>query len=218
MRSTRIVLSRVFLSLAIALSCATMAHAADQGSGHRYKWKDADGQVHYSDILTPEALQVGYDVISLQGVLIKHVDRAKTPEELKADEAAALAAATAKREADRQAMADQQTLAAYATEKDLRTAHQAQLDMIDQSIHANETSLASQEKSLTDVLARAAALDRDGKPVPATLQSQIDVLRKNIDRQKAYIGVKKKEKDDTQQKFTVELDHYRELRSKRERT
>jgi Domain of unknown function (DUF4124) len=194
----------------------TAAHAVDRSGGHRYKWTDAQGLVHYSDNLTQDALMVGYDVINQQGVIVKHVDRAKTPEEIKAAEATAAAAAIAKREADHQAQADQQTLAAYSSERELRTAQQSQLDMIDQNIHATDISLANQEKSLTEVLGHAASLDRNGKPVPATLQSQIDALRKNIDQQKAYIVKKKKEKEDTQKAFTAELDHYRELRSKRD--
>lgn len=204
------------LSIAMVLCGVMTAHAADRGGGHRYKWTDAEGLVHYSDNLTQEALTVGYDVINQQGVIVKHVDRARTPEEIKTAEAAAAAQAVAKREADRQAQADQQILAAYSSERELRSAQQAQLDMIDQNVHATEISLANQEKSLTEALAHAASLDRNGKPVPASLQSQIDSLRKNIDQQKAYIIKKKQEKEETQKVFTVELDHYRELRSKRD--
>lgn len=201
------------LAVAAAL-CFSASVFAAENTGHRYKWKDPDGQVHYSDNLPQEALQVGYDVINLQGVIVKHVDRAKTPEELKADEIASAQKAAAKRDADRQAQADQQILAAYSSERELRSAHQAQLDMIDQNIRATEISLGNQEKALTETLAHAASLDRNGKPVPATLQSQIDALRKNIDNQKGYIERKKKEKEETSKVFTAELDHYRELRSK----
>ncbi|HEX6834151.1 MAG TPA: DUF4124 domain-containing protein [Rudaea sp.] len=206
--------TRILLSAA-ALAFIGTAAAADS-SGHRYKWKDPEGLVHYSDNLPSEALQVGYDVINPQGVIVKHVDRAKTPEELKAADEAAKQAALAKQEAEQQSKADQQMLAAYTTEKELRTAQQAQLDMIDQSIRATEISLGNQEKSLHEVLDHAASLDRSGKPVPATLQSQIESLKKKIDDQKSFIARKQKEKNDTSAKFTAELDHYRDIRSRRD--
>lgn len=202
------------LCLAAAITLAGSAVAIE--AGHRYKWKDAEGLVHYSDNLPSEALQVGYDVINPQGLIVKHVDRAKTPEELKAADEAAKKAAIARQEAEQQAKADQQMLAAYTSEKDLRTAQQAQLDMIDQSIKATQISLGNQEKSLREVLDHAASLDRNGKPVPASLQSQIESLKRNIDDQKAFVARKQKEKEDTSTKFTIELDHYREIRARRD--
>ena len=187
--------------------------AAETGIHNRYKWKDAQGNLHYDDALPTAALQFGYDVVNAQGIVVKHVDRAKTAEELKADEAAAAQKAAQNRAAEEQATRDQQVLAAYPNERELVSSQQAQLDMLDQNILATELSLQSQEKSLTDNLSHAAELDRNGKPVPATLQSQIEALRQNIERQKAYIGSKQQEKADNVKKFETELTHYREVRA-----
>lgn len=202
--------------LAIALFAASMASAFAAGpanAGHnRYKWKDAQGNLHFDDVLPPEAMQVGYDIVNVNGLVIKHVERLRTPEEIKADEAAAVRKATDKRIADEQAKADQQTLAAYPTEADLVDGQKAQLAMLDQNIHATEISLQSQEKSLTEMLSHAAELDRNGKPVPATLQNQIDTLRRNIEQQKAYIASKGQEKIDAVKRFEGELERYRRLR------
>lgn len=205
------------LFVASALFAALMANAFAAGPGNpehdRYKWKDAQGNVHFDDVLPPEAMQVGYDVVNVNGLIIKHVERLRTPEEIKADEAVAVRKANDKRVADEQAKADQQTLAAYPTEADLVEGQKAQLAMLDQNIHATEISLQSQEKSLTEMLSHAAELDRNGKPVPATLQSQIDTLRRNIEQQKAYIASKGQEKVDAVKRFEGELARYRRLRA-----
>ncbi len=119
-----------------------------------------------------------------------------------------------KRVADAQAKSDQQVLAAYPNERELVSSQQAQLDMMDQNIHSTEISLQSQEKSLTEMLSHAADLDRNGKPVPATLQSQIESLRRNIERQKNYISSKQQEKVDTSKRFVDELAHYRQLQER----
>jgi hypothetical protein len=190
--------------------------SAETGVHNRYKWKDAQGNLHYDDALPTAALQFGYDVVNAQGIVVKHVERTRTAEEMKADEAAAAQKAAQNRAAEEQAARDQQVLAAYPNERELVNSQQAQLDMLDQNILATELSLQSQEKSLTDNLSHAAELDRNGKPVPAALQSQIEALRQNIEKQKAYIASKQQEKADSVKKFEVELMHYREVRAKNE--
>jgi hypothetical protein len=202
-----------FLFAAIALVIALTA-TAQEDKRNRYKWKDGQGNLHYDDALPTEALQFGYDVVNGHGLVVKHVERARTTEEMKADEATAAQKAAQNRAADEQAARDQQVLAAYPNERELVSSQQAQLDMLDQNILATELSLQSQEKSLTDNLSHAAELDRNGKPVPATLQSQIESLRQNIERQKAYISGKQQEKTDNVKKFEAELTHYREVRAK----
>jgi hypothetical protein len=203
-----------FLFAALVLSTSFLA-SAQQGDRHnRYKWKDGQGNLHYDDALPTEALQFGYDLVNSNGLVVKHVERARTAEELKADEAVAAQKSAQNRAADEQAARDQQVLAAYPNERELISSQQAQLDMLDQNILATELSLQSQEKSLTENLSHAAELDRNGKPVPVTLQSQIEALRQNIERQKAYILGKQKEKADNIKKFDTDLTHYRDVRAK----
>jgi len=199
--------------LTCALCLANMwAHAEDER--HRYKWKDAQGNLHYDDALPVEALQFGYDVVNKNGMLVKHVDRAKTPEEIKADKEAAAKVASEKKVAEEQAQHDQQMLAAYPNEQDLMHAQQGQLDSLDQEAHATQVSLDSQEKSLTDMLGRAADLERTGKAVPPFLSAQIETQRNVVAKQKDYIANKQKEHADTVRRFADELAHYRELRAK----
>jgi hypothetical protein len=193
---------------------ATAFAAPPTGEHNRYKWKDTEGNVHFDDVLPEEAMKVGYDVVNSYGLVIKHVERLKTAEEIKAAEQEAARNAAAKQVADEQAKADQQTLAAYPTENELIETQNAQLAMLDQNILATEISLQNQEKSLAEILSHAADLDRTGKPVPAALQSQIDVLRRNIEKQKQYIAAKTQDKADASKKNTAELARYRELRAR----
>jgi len=199
--------------ITLALGIAAQA-AAESGVHNRYKWKDAQGNLHFDDSLPTEALLLGYDVVNEQGIVVKHVNRAKTDEETKADDAAEAQQVAQKHANEEQEKSDQQIIAAYPNEHELVSAQHAQLDMMDQNIHATEISLQSQEKSLTEILSHAGDLERNGKPVPATLQSQIESLRQNIEIQKTYITNKEKEKSDIAKKFGDELAHYRELRER----
>jgi hypothetical protein len=205
-----------FLFATLVLGVTSVASAQGVDKHNRYKWKDGQGNLHYDDALPTEALQFGYDVVNGNGLVVKHVERTRTSEERKADEAAAAQKAAQNRAAEEQATRDQQVLSAYPNERELVSSQQAQLDMLDQNVFATELSLQSQEKSLTDNLKHAAELDRNGKPVPATLQSQIEALRQNIERQKAYIAGKQQEKADNIKRFETELAHYREVHAKAE--
>ena len=202
------------LFAALALGIAFVATAQQANKHNRYKWKDAQGNLHYDDALPTEALQFGYDVVNSQGLAVKHVERAKTAVEMKADQETAERQAEQKHATEEQATRDQQQLAAYPDARDLVSAQQAQLDTIDQNIRTTQISLNSQEKSLTDQLTNAANLERNGKPVPAVQQQQIDTLRRNIENQKAYIARKQQEKTDVAKKFEADLTHYRELHAK----
>jgi hypothetical protein len=201
-------------ALALALTLAAMTLSAASAGHVQYKWKDTAGNLHFADILPAEALQLGYDVVDAQGRVIKHVDRPRTPEELKSDEAQKAQTEATKRETEERAKHDQQILAAYPHEQELVNAQESQLQMIDQNIQSTELSLTSQEKSLAIMLNHAASLDRSGKPVPADLRKQIDSLRKNIEMQKAYIVRRQKEKSEAAQKSAADLAHYRELQER----
>lgn len=205
---------RKFTVAVVLLICAAAAHAQETKTRTHYKWKDGQGNLHYDDALPDAALQFGYDVVNSNGMVVKHVDRAKTAEEQKADKEAAAKAAAEKRIADEQAQHDQQLLAAYSTEQDLAHAQQGQIDSLDQEMHATQVSLDSQEKSLTDMLNRAADLERSGKPVPADLSRRIETQRGVVAKQKEYIAAKQKERDEATQRFADELAHYRDLRAK----
>jgi len=149
----------IVLLAALGLTASVCSFAQSNVTEHnRYKWKDGQGNLHYDDSLPEAALKFGYDVVNKDGMVVKHVDRVRTPEEQAADKLAADKAAAAKKAAEEQSQHDQQILAAYPNEEDLARNQQGQIDSLDQEVHATQLSLDSQEKSLTDMLGRAADL------------------------------------------------------------
>ena len=210
MRSITANIAALLLTFAAGSACL----AAPSSHHKQYRWQDASGNMHYSDTLTTDAIQSGYDVINDKGVVLKHVDRARTEEERVAAAAAAEADAAAKREADRQAEADRRLLAAFPTEKDLVKARQAQVDSLEQSIVAATNSLNSQEQALSDNLGHAAAVERSGKKVPDDLKKQIETLRKSAESLRHYIERRQKEKVEAAKKLETDVAQYREARER----
>lgn len=205
---------RCALVAVLAILFACPARADGPGAGHnRFKWTDANGSLHYSDALPPEAVKFGYEVVSAQGVVIKHVDRAKTSEEKLAAKAELAKAQAARETADARERGDQQMLAAYPTENDLKRAQHQQSEMMDQNLASARVSLQSQEKSLAEMLGHAADLDSSGKPVPPALAKRISDMRKQVEDQRSYITRKEAERDQAVTQFDEQLAHYRVLKT-----
>lgn len=197
----------------ITLASALMASAAAAGSV-RYKWRDTGGALHYSDSLPADANVLGYDIVNAQGILIKRVAPAMSPDQRAAARLEAAAAVSAKGEADRQGRDDQQLLAANPTEADLLASQQQQIEMIDLQVKSLETALQSLERNLTDLLGRAAENEREGKPVSAKLNAQIADVRAKINGQHKQLSQQQTAREKTTQGFSAELEHYRELRER----
>lgn len=201
-------------ALALTVAAGTACFAATASHHKQYRWQDGSGNMHYSDTLTADALLSGYDVINDKGVVLKHVERARTEEERAAAESAAAAELAAKREAERQAEADRRLLAAFPAEKDLVRARQAQIDSIEQSIVSATNSLNSQEQALSDHLANAAALERSNKKVPDNLKKQIESLRKSAESLRHYIERRQTEKVEATKKLETDVVDYRAARDR----
>lgn len=198
-------------SFAALLCVAAGAGARDITPTTHYRWHDAQGGLHYSDSIPPDAVRFGYDIVNDDGLLVRHIEREKTPEERAAAAAVAARAAAAKRAASQQALADQQLLAAYSNEAELREAHKGRLAQMQQNINTTQSNLRSQEQSLADLLAHAAELERTGKPVPVGLRKRLADQRKNVADERNEIARLQSERKATAAKQAAELQRYRTL-------
>ena len=179
-----------------------LAQGAEQT---RYRWVDDQGHKHLSDEVPADAARFGYDVLNSYGRVIRHVDGAKTPEEL----AAAKAQAKIAQEAREQRRADEQLLVTYPTEKDLVQSQQTQLDMTEQRIESTRINMKSQLESLAGLLDQAGQQQQQGKPVPPYLQQQIDKQREVIRGQREWIDKTTTELETTRKEAADTLKRYR---------
>lgn len=198
-------------SFAALLCVAAAAAAGDTTPTTHYRWHDAQGGLHYSDSIPPDAVHLGYDIVDDNGLLVRHVDREKTPAERAAEQAEAARAAAAKRAADSQALADRQLLAAFPNEAELREAHQAKLAQMQQTINTTQQNLRSQEQNLAELLAHAADLERSGKPVPAELRKRLADQRQSVADERNDVAHLQSQREATAKQLDAELQRYRML-------
>ncbi len=128
-----------------------------------YRWTAPNGDLHYSDNMPSSQAERGYDLINpLTGDVLKHFDRAKTPQEIAAEAAAKQARIAAIKAQEEQARKDQALLDLYSSTDDLIRARKQRLVELDALINQAQDALKrTQERMLSTHSSEALAAQRD---------------------------------------------------------
>lgn len=201
------------LPIIVTILTATQLAFAQSRSHLRYQWQDAQGLTHYSDSLNAEAMKLGYSVINDQGIVVSRVARPLTPEERAAADKLAQQQAEQQRVARRLAAAEAQMLSAYPDEASYHAFQQQQLSALDGQIRTTRTSLRSQEKSLADLLGRAAEIERAKETVPKFLTDDIARQRAVVTGQRNTLALQQTSREALVKKQAAALARYRALKA-----
>lgn len=182
---TIVLSSLLFCCLAVPASAAKL-----------YKWVDEDGKVFYSDKVPPEHKDRERHQLNSQGIVVDTVDRALTPEELAAEKARIKAEQEAQKQAEEQRRADEVLLRSYASEEDIIRSREQKLEAVRRTMDVTKATIESQNRTLADMIKRAADLERAGQEVSPALRSSIDVMREQIDSQEQTIAAKEREMEE----------------------
>lgn len=202
------------LPLALVLCVATTQALAQKSDHNRYKWRDANGNLHYSDSLPAGAARFGYEIVNPQGIVIRRVEREKTAAELAAAKVVAAREKAEREAAEARERADEQLLSNYPEEEDLQRAHTQRIEMLDQQVNAARISLRNQEQTLAQLLGNAADAERAGKTLSRREVGQIAGMRRQVDAQRAMVERREAERNDAAVRFTGEMERYRELKAR----
>ena len=194
------------LMLLPALLCATSAF------GERtFKWIDNDGHVHYGNRVPPEYSKQERKVINERGRTIQVYDAAKTPEQRQHERALAKTAASEKVIAEKQAVRDRSLLATYSSEQDMLSAKDGKVASVDALLQLTSSRIESMNARQLVLTEEAATYERSGKALPASLESQLNNLRKQIIVNEAFIKEKEQERADIHVTFDADIERYIEL-------
>lgn len=198
---------RIALTSLIGLALLPMSADAQR----LYKWVDEEGNVTYSDQVPPSESDLAREELNKQGLAVNRVERAMTAEERAERDALLAAQAITERENEEQSRRDHVLLGSYPTEADLERAYTERFDLVTQAIEGARMSLASQEKSLSELLAHAAQLEQTGKSVPAAQQASIETARRQTEEQRGFLKRRHDEQTSLQREFDEVLQRYRSL-------
>jgi uncharacterized protein YoxC len=165
-----------FSSLAIVF--ALMSVAGTSASAQLYKWTDANGKVHYSDSVPPEANDAARKEIRPDGTVRKNIDRAPTAEERRMAAEKAEYEKKARAVTDERERKDKALLATYANLGDFDRVRDRALAAMDSEVEAFTKQAAS-------ATARRAELQKDidaaGKKGPSVkLANEVADVEKQL--------------------------------------
>ena len=176
-----------------------------------YKWEDENGVIHYGD-KPPKDSQKGHTTLNDQGLTVDSLDRAKTVEELAAEELAK-EEARKKHQAEMEARhRDNVLLKTFTTERDLLLTRDDRLAAIDSAILLSERRIRSWSEKLSQVESRIDQFEAEDE-VPQQLKEEREKLERNIANSDAYMQDKMEERERTAQQFKEDLARYRELKT-----
>ena len=179
-----------------------------------YKWVDAEGQVHYSNRLPPEAVKHRREVINEQGRTVK-VYRAPLTAEEKLEEERLKELEKKRLElAEKRAIHDRSLLATYSNTDDMYVAMQGKLGAVESLIKLTNSRINSLQNRLLELTEEAASYERSGRQLPDNLQRQISNLRDQIDQNKAFVEDKNLEMEDIRLQSEADIRRFKELTTK----
>lgn len=202
----------VLIFTVAALLASALAQAQVKGNV-RYKWHDGENLLHFSDSLTSETMKYGYDVVNDQGLIIQHVPRQLTADErVAANKVAAQETIKQRIELDR-INSESQMMTAYPDEASYRAFQQRGLDTIDQQMHTTNLNMRTQEKALTDLLARAADLERTKETVPPSIVDGIATQRVVVTTQRTTLQRQQAARAQLVLEQSDQLTRYRQIKA-----
>lgn len=183
------------------------------GSMRMYKWVDEQGKVHYGDKVPPEYAKQERKILNDQGVQVKTIEAAKTPEQLAEEARLAEQRKEQERVAAEQAAHDRMLLATFTTEDDMVMTRDGKIAAVDGVLRVTRDRIEKIEAHLGELTGEAAELERAGKPIPEALHGEILGARGQIQRYVDYIATKRREQEDIRAQFEADIRRFRELKA-----
>jgi len=192
-----------------ALCLILVSHSAQTQNFYRYK--NAEGAVEIKDKITKEMEFTGYDVISITGKLIKHVEPTRTLAELDADRLKKIEERNKKIEFQQQIRRDADLLRQFTSIGDIIRNRDSQLLALEQRIRIQHSKEDLLNLQLEDQQQQAATYERLGKTVTKAVQKDIQGSQDQIANNTLNTDILEKEKIRVEKSFERDIVRYKEL-------
>lgn len=195
--------SRILLCCLI-LSASLVNHAHADAI---YKWQDADGVIHYGNVMPPQAAGRPVTTFDKRGLVIQKTGPAPTAEQRQQEEAQQASQAKQQRDLMEQKRHDSALLNTYSSANEIDIARRDNLQQIQQVITGIEAQMQPLLKKRQDMLDR-----NDNQPPTAGLQAErYQANEQRIQDLSGQLDNKKQELSATQARFDADKQRYIEL-------
>ncbi|MEM7251598.1 MAG: hypothetical protein AAF493_09270 [Pseudomonadota bacterium] len=207
--------------LSASLAAALALHVSPASAAKFKCWTNDEGVRECGNVVPPKYAQKRYDEVNKQGVTVRRIDRAKTKDEIAAEEKEAAELAAREKEQARKdkirAAKDRVLLDTFTTEEDLILAHQGRMAAIDSRVQHTQQIVNGLNSELTSLHKEAATKERAGQPIPDTLATRIKRTQTQIDDNRGFIEDRHQEKIELTEQFERDRARYRELKLRQAR-
>ena len=171
-----------------------------------YRYVNDEGVQVLDDHIPPRFVPKGYEVVSLNGTVLRRVAPAPSPEEQRARK-------EAKRQRIEQDAYHQELRRRYSTVKDIEDAKRRNLAELQGNISILESNLSNVRLQIRDQEGRAARLERSGQTVPDALLDNIATLKQEVQKNLAQIERRQTEYDEVAEKFDEDAEAFRAMKA-----
>lgn len=194
--------SPIIRVLLLVLSC-TLASAV-YAEKLLFRYQDEKGRIVLNDTLPPAAVNGGYQIIRVDGRVVKTVAPAAKPGELQE-------AQLRQRQEEAQRQWDESLLLRYSDVEDIKAAKKRALNDITVRISILKGNLHYLKTQVEREEFRAAEAERRGQEVSPELESAIKTLKQQVSDVEELIEVRQREKEETAQRFDKDMARFAEL-------
>ncbi|WP_373091393.1 hypothetical protein [Zhongshania sp.] len=185
--------------------------SAVQAQSIYYRYPGPDGTVVIDDSVPPDAVPRGYDIIRLDGSVVKTIAPQLSETERKARElelgiAAARAAADAKTR-----KWDESLLLRYSNVQDIDVAKKRALNDIKVRISILKSNLSVIKQQVYSNQAEAAELERRGLAVPSELTNTLASLRRELTTTEQHISARQEELEQVANNYERDKSRFADL-------
>ena len=188
-------MTRASIIVASLMLCAASGAGA---ATKMYKWVDDNGETHYGEVIPPEYANKNKVQLDATGHEVRQKETAarQNPEDAAAVE---------------QRRKDKALLNTYSNEKEIDLARDRNLQQVEARIGSIKLLQQSAQETLDGYHKEAAGLQKAGKKIPASLQSDISMSENRVAELKRDLAAAEEKEAVVKAGFEADKARYREL-------
>jgi hypothetical protein len=181
-----------------------------------YKWVDDEGRVHFGDQIPVQFQLKAHDEMNQRGIVLKHREAAKTPEEKAAARLLAKERKKIELTEKKKKQRDRVLLDTYTTERDLIVARDSRLEAVGSQVQLAETIISDSNKTIDSLEKQVVQIKASNREVPADIYQRIDSEKQQVKVQSQVKQGHIKRRDDITAQFNDYVERFKVLKDEQE--
>lgn len=202
---------RKFFTLSLLLILSAAASAAEEK--RLYSWTDAEGRVHYSDKVPPDAAEQNKTVLNDQGIAVGEIEGKKTEEQLEQERIEKEQAVAQKL----QERADTALIATYLSVEEIVMHRDRRVELFTAQRRVTELylrNLKRREAELNDLASkfRPYSDDPNAPMIDEELADELREIKKTIRRHEQNLMKYEREENEIFERFNNDIERFKILK------